>query len=189
MNDQTTNQATIHTSAGCTIPSTNAAVGATGRMVNGFNCDVAATSNAGCGTIVDDTATYGPGFNAAGGGVYAMLWDSTAISVWFFPRADVPADIAARAPQPAGWGTPFARWPGTSCDTMSFFTDHNAIFDTTLWCAARFFTCRGAVLTSVRALQRRLGRQYLAADLRRQDGRRDLRTVRPAARRRVRRRL
>ncbi|KZV95608.1 hypothetical protein EXIGLDRAFT_739711 [Exidia glandulosa HHB12029] len=132
VNDQTANQATIHTRAGCTIPNTNSAVGATGRMVNGFNCDVDVTQNAGCGTIIDDNATYGPGFNAAGGGVYAMLWDDTAISVWFWSRGNIPGDISAKAPQPAQWGTPFARWPGSSCDTMSFFQDHNAIFDTTL---------------------------------------------------------
>ncbi|EJD55251.1 hypothetical protein AURDEDRAFT_109653 [Auricularia subglabra TFB-10046 SS5] len=131
VNDQVNNQATIHTRAGCTIPTTNAAVGATGTMVNGFNCDVAATQNAGCGTVLPDGANYGAAFNAAGGGVYAMLWDETAIAVWFFPRSRIPNDIADRRPQPGSWGTPFARWPGSSCNTMDFFKDHNAIFDTT----------------------------------------------------------
>lgn len=61
-----------------------------------------------------------------------MLWAADAISVWFFPNGTVPADIGTQAPQPDGWGTPFARWPGATCDIGSFFADHNAIFDTTL---------------------------------------------------------
>jgi len=134
VNANTQNQATIHTRAGCTIPPTAQGAGelASSTLTGGSNCDVAVSNNAGCGSISDDTNSYGVGFNNAGGGVYAMLWDSTAISVWFFPRSSIPSDITSSAPQPNSWGTPFARWPGTTCDTMSFFGNHSAIFDTTL---------------------------------------------------------
>lgn len=48
VNDVNVNQATIHTRTGCLIPE-NSVSASTGRPINGFNCDVDATGNAGCG--------------------------------------------------------------------------------------------------------------------------------------------
>jgi hypothetical protein len=62
-----------------------------------------------------------------------VQWDSSGISVFFFPRGSIPADIEAEAPQPSTWGLAMARWPAIECDPFKFFYDHVAIFDTTLW--------------------------------------------------------
>lgn len=62
-----------------------------------------------------------------------MKWDSTGIAVYFFPRTSIPADITAGAPLPDTWGAAQARWPAASCDPFTFFNNHQAIFDTTLW--------------------------------------------------------
>ena len=65
--------------------------------------------------------------------VSLVQWDTSGISVFFFPRSSIPADISAGAPQPSNWGPAMARWPAISCDPFKFFYDHVAIFDTTLW--------------------------------------------------------
>ena len=67
--------------------------------------------------------------------LFLVKWDTTGVAVYFFPRGSVPADISAGAPEPDSWGHALARWPAASCAPFKFFNDHNAIFDTTLWCA------------------------------------------------------
>lgn len=42
---------------------------------NKNNCDPNQTSGQGCGVRSDSTASYGPNYNAAKGGVYALLWN------------------------------------------------------------------------------------------------------------------
>jgi len=133
VNTYTNNQATIHTNPGCTIPSSNStALDISGTVVGPTNCAAAETSNEGCGVRSNSNTSYGAGFNQIGGGVYAMQWDDSGISVWFFPRSSIPSDITAGAPQPSGWGTPMANWPSTDCNPTTFFYQHSAIFDTTL---------------------------------------------------------
>ena len=61
-----------------------------------------------------------------------VLWDNTGISVWFFPRQNIPSDIAASAPVPANWGTPSSFWPENTCNPFEIFKNQAAIFDTTL---------------------------------------------------------
>lgn len=89
------------------------------------NCDVAATGNAGCGVNVNEPASYGPDFNANGGGYYAMERTDTAISVWFWPRGSegIPEGVTsgAESVDTANWGTPSALFPSTSCDIASKF--------------------------------------------------------------------
>lgn len=140
VNDYTNNQATIHTNVGCTIASTSSATLAiSGSVIGGTNCAALTTGNQGCGIRSNSATSYGPGFNANNGGVYAMKWDSTGIAVYFFPRTSIPADITAGAPLPDTWGAAQARWPAASCAPFSFFNNHQAIFDTTLcgdWAAA-----------------------------------------------------
>ncbi len=60
-----------------------------------------------------------------------MQWVNNGISIWFFPRNDIPSDISSDGPLPDQWGTPMAFWPGTDCDTSTFFNSHSLIFDTT----------------------------------------------------------
>lgn len=65
VNVNTRNQMTAHTDAGC---STNGA-GAVGSVVDG-NCNDNSAYN-GCGTLAQNTASFGAPFNANGGGVWA----------------------------------------------------------------------------------------------------------------------
>ena len=72
VNTYTNNQVTLHTDPGCTLPSTNADVlGIAGTLVSTQDCAAADTDNAGCGVRSVDTNSFGEGFNAMGGGVYA----------------------------------------------------------------------------------------------------------------------
>ena len=126
---QNTNDITLHTSPGCSISNNNAFSGSIGTD----NCYIYApgqSDNAGCQINTGNTATYGSGFNANGGGVYAMEWTSEAISVYFFQRGSVPSDISSGSPNPDGWGQPIAQFQG-SCDIPSFFSDNQLVFDNT----------------------------------------------------------
>lgn len=59
------------------------------------NCDVAAKGNVGCPTRLGDEKSYGPPFNANGGGHYAIERSPEFIKVWFWPRGDksIPAEV------------------------------------------------------------------------------------------------
>jgi len=175
VNDYTNNQATLHTNPGCGLASTDSkALSISGTLIAGTDCAASTTSNQGCGIRANSNTTFGAGFNSIGGGVYAMQWDSSGISVFFFPRGSIPADIEAEAPQPSNWGLAMSRWPAIDCDPFKFFYDHVAIFDTTLcgdwasgvWsssgvpgqdqsCAARtgFATCEDFVRNNGQAFQ------------------------------------
>ena len=88
--------------------------------------------------------SYGTSFNAAAGGVYAMEWTSTSISVWFIPR--LSPQYAVLFPSPASstllnttldvsnFGTPIAHFAG-QCDLESKFKNMKIVFDTT-FCGA-----------------------------------------------------
>jgi hypothetical protein len=62
-----------------------------------------------------------------------VKWDTSGISIFFFPRGAEPPDIMAGVPQPSDWGSPLANWPASACDPFRFFKAHSIIFDTTLW--------------------------------------------------------
>ncbi len=59
------------------------------------DCDTATTNNAGCGVQVSQPNNYGPAFNSAGGGFYAMERTNSFIKVWFWSRTDenIPNDV------------------------------------------------------------------------------------------------
>ena len=117
----------LHTSDQCSI----SGAGETGTVVTG-DCweDDPNQSNSGCGINDADANAYGNGFNSIGGGVYAMEWTGSAIKVWFFPRTNIPGDIASASPNPSNWGTPVSNFAG-NCDIASHFAQHNIVFDTT----------------------------------------------------------
>jgi hypothetical protein len=134
---QQTNQMTLHTNAGCTIDNNFAS--SFSSQINSTNCDGDAPDqgkNEGCGIISRNPSSYGPGFNAAGGGVYATLWNSSAITIWFFPRPSIPTDLllssaATATPDPSTWGIPQAVFTGKGCDIDDHFKDMQIVFDTT----------------------------------------------------------
>jgi hypothetical protein len=105
----------------------------TGTLVGGQDCAAASTGNQGCGVRANDQKSFGAAYNANGGGTYAMRWDQAGIAIYFFRPGSVPADLSANAPTPESWGQPMAFWPASGCDPFKFFSNHNTIFDTTLW--------------------------------------------------------
>ena len=111
------------------------------------------SSNSSSGTDAIDREvafpSYGTDFNKALGGVYAMEWTSTSISVWFFPR-DSPAfdtHFSAdnlTAPDLSTWGTPMAHFSGSGCDFTQRFKDLKIIFNTAFcgeWAGKEWDTC------------------------------------------------
>ncbi|KAI9460851.1 concanavalin A-like lectin/glucanase domain-containing protein [Lactarius psammicola] len=132
VHDNEHNQVTWHTSAGCNLtPSSNF----TGTPVqqNGqsyVDCEGSGTLP-GCGVIEWSQASYGPTFDAQGGGVFAMKWDQDGISVWNFYRVAVPEDIQEGFPNPATWPKPTATLEPAGCDPLQYFKNHSIIFDIT----------------------------------------------------------
>ncbi|KAE8449223.1 hypothetical protein EG329_008390 [Mollisiaceae sp. DMI_Dod_QoI] len=130
VNDATTNTITLHTSSGCTMTSTGSL---SSSNLTGTNCN-AGNGNDGCGFDTTSTQGYGSGFNAIGGGVYAMEWTSSSIKIWNFPRSAIPADITSGSPDPSTWSTPvsaFSSGANGGCNIDSHFSGHNIVFDTT----------------------------------------------------------
>ncbi|KAI0061008.1 hypothetical protein BV25DRAFT_1806255, partial [Artomyces pyxidatus] len=130
INLATNNQYTLHSGSGssCTLAQP---VHATGRVL-GTQCMSAPDANAGCAIVDNDPRTFGHGFNAGGGGVFAHLWDSTGITFWHFARDEIPADITAGKPEPRSWPTPAAVFSSAGCDFYDHFYDHSLVLDTTL---------------------------------------------------------
>ncbi|RFU77843.1 glycoside hydrolase family 16 [Trichoderma arundinaceum] len=122
VNTAHTNIISAHTADGCTQ---DASINGlfSGRQLN-TQCAVG-NENIGCGfnPRADDTSSYGDGFNAAHGGVYAMEWDPVHIRIWHFPRGSIPRDIERKRPRPETWGQPIAIFGGSSCDVNRYF--HN----------------------------------------------------------------
>ena len=44
-----------------------------------------------------------------------MQWTSEYITIWFFPRGSIPADVEAGEPSPDAWGLPISNFQG-DCD-------------------------------------------------------------------------
>lgn len=83
----------------------------------------------GCG-VQQWQNSFGPGFNARGGGVYACeLTSSGLVRVWFFPAGSIPSDIENNNIQPDTWSKQnyieFKPCPGQ-------FKEMSMIIDTTI---------------------------------------------------------
>ncbi|KAK7420855.1 hypothetical protein QQZ08_010184 [Neonectria magnoliae] len=123
-----TNIISAHTADGCKLGQSDEGL-FTGERRN-LDCSVD-EANTGCGynPPASDTSSYGDGFNAVDGGVYAMQWNLDFLHVWHFPRDSIPADIPAKQPDPTGWGLPQAIFGGSQCDVQSFFNDMNLVIN------------------------------------------------------------
>lgn len=153
VNDQLANLQTLHTGPNCSLSDDGG--GFSGNLTHG-NCDSSGSENTGCQIADYDSNTYGLGFNANGGGVYAMEWTSSCITVWFFPRGSIPTYALGVSPDPSSWGTPAAKFYG-DCDFSQSFKDQAIVFDTTfcgdwadsVWssssCANQDVTCKSYV--------------------------------------------
>ncbi|KDR80687.1 hypothetical protein GALMADRAFT_241074 [Galerina marginata CBS 339.88] len=132
VNNQATNQYTLHTSEGCEISQAFAEKSVAVSNLLNPQCASSGSDNRGCAFLDTDTATFGHEFNIVAGGVFAHLWDNSGIKIWRFSRPNIPADIDAKNPDPSTWGPPAANFPNTSCDIASHFFDHALVLDTTL---------------------------------------------------------
>ncbi|GJE86093.1 glycoside hydrolase family 16 protein [Phanerochaete sordida] len=134
VHDNEHNQVTWHTGANCSLTPDFENFTGTVVSTNGqpnLVCDGNANGNAGCGVTEWSQASYGPTFDAAGGGVFAMKWDDEGIAVWSFYRQAVPADIVQGEPSPDQWGPPVAALSPTACDPIANFVNHSIVFDIT----------------------------------------------------------
>ncbi|KAI0260898.1 2 beta-glucan [Gloeopeniophorella convolvens] len=130
VNDQGADTITLHTSSGCSMPASRDMTGSH----TGLTCDSpGSNNNAGCGVAVTQSNSYGPSFNANGGGWYAVERSNNFIKVWFWRRNDasVPSDVknGASTADSGSWGTPDAYFPNTSCDINAHFGPANIIVD------------------------------------------------------------
>lgn len=126
VNDQMSNLQTLHSGPSCSISDNG---GFSGNLTH-TSCTSSGDDNTGCQIASDDTTSYGTGFNANGGGVYATEWTDSCINIWFFPRGSVPQDVLGDSPDPSTWGTPAAKFEG-ACDISKRFFDQQIVFDTT----------------------------------------------------------
>ncbi|KAJ7225489.1 glycoside hydrolase family 16 protein, partial [Mycena pura] len=132
VHDNEHNQVTWHTGPGCSLALES---NFTGTVVNGLNgqpntvCDGSINNNAGCGITEWSRASYGPFFEAQGGGVFAMKWDEKGIDVCaLYHRSAIPGDINDGSPNPDNWGQPVASLAPAACDPLTYFVNHSIIF-------------------------------------------------------------
>ncbi|THH05185.1 hypothetical protein EW145_g4975 [Phellinidium pouzarii] len=152
-NDVRPNLSSLHTSANCTMPAQRNMTG----TATSLQCSVLDNGNQGCGVLSKKANNYGPAFNAAGGGWYALERTNTYIRVFFWGRNDatVPSDVKKGkcCVDTSAWGTPVAVFPSTSCDLDSHFGENNIIINLTFcgdWAGApSLFTKAGCPGTCV----------------------------------------
>ncbi|KAJ3823161.1 glycoside hydrolase family 16 protein [Lentinula raphanica] len=124
------NQMALHTTSGCfhndTPPNQ---LGAT--LVT--DCSTAA----GCTVGELQPNSYGSGFAAMGGGVFAAQFDVAGIFIWFWSRPNVPSSItqsnSSSSIDISQWGPPSASYlAANQCDITEYFTPQQLIIDITL---------------------------------------------------------
>ncbi|KAF2962838.1 hypothetical protein GQX73_g10731 [Xylaria multiplex] len=118
-----------HTTSGCKSPGT----GFTG-IQGPIDCSET-PENVGCNyaASTSDTTSYGDAFNAVGGGVYALEWDSQNIKIWHFPRTGIPDNIVRAplvTPDPTAWGPPQALFGGSGCKADAHFFNMSLVINT-----------------------------------------------------------
>lgn len=109
------NAMTLHTAPNFSVDNSTTAF--QGSLVDS-NCN-AGNAGTGCSvsmansTTNSSLATAGDAFNAQGGGVYVHDWTSEGITVWLFPRDNLPADLVAGHPDSSTWTQkPLAKFTG-----------------------------------------------------------------------------
>lgn len=146
VNSQASNEITLHTGGACTMAQGRSSASA--KFAATADCSAGGGST-GCPQKTESGSNFGRGLNAAGGGVYAMLWDHEAISVYLFPRNSTIAGTlsggnnnnktvlsssstpAAAEVDPSGFGTPLATFVGgDGCDIAERFRQHAITINT-----------------------------------------------------------
>ncbi|KAM3417695.1 hypothetical protein BST61_g5930 [Cercospora zeina] len=130
----------------------NAGKGATGCSVKAYNqntiiSDLPSKRDTTPNNTSSTFSTAGPDFNAQGGAVYVHDWQPSGITVWSFPRNNLPADLRSTNPDPSTWTqTPLARFNGSGCDFAQAFKKMQLIINITFcgdW-AGRVWESSGA---------------------------------------------
>jgi len=129
VNLATQNQYALHTTQGCQHPPANSTLVAETGILQQADCFNVTNGNTGCLIREKAANSFGSGFASAGGGAYAMLWTDEALTIWFFTRSAIPADLSTSNPNPASWPEPSAVYPASSCDFSKFFGPQTIIFD------------------------------------------------------------
>jgi len=132
VNDVTPNTISLHVGSTCTMPASRTETGTPASN----DCNVNTDDNSGCNVQNPTDNSYGPDFNAVGGGWYVMERTGTYINIWFWARNDgsVPPAISSTASSvdTSTFGTPVANFPNTDCSLDDVFGANNIIFDITL---------------------------------------------------------
>lgn len=133
VHDNQHNQVTWHTAPGCNLTQNTNFTGSIVQTngIDNLQCNAFINNNAGCGVTEWSHASYGPLFDEANGGVFAMNWDQNGIAVWSFYRAAIPLDITQGNPNPSNWGEPVAALSTQSCNITKYFANHSIVFDIT----------------------------------------------------------
>lgn len=122
------NQMALHTLPGCVHSTPPNQMGVT----NETDC----SQPSGCVVQEVVSNSFGAGFNAAGGGVWATQFDVAGIFIWFWSRPNIPPSIIQAAGRSSidvsQWGPPSASYPAVTCDITQFFSPQNLVFDITL---------------------------------------------------------
>ncbi|THU95364.1 glycoside hydrolase family 16 protein [Dendrothele bispora CBS 962.96] len=143
VNQNTKNLASLHTLPNCNMPQSRVQTGQTISV----NCDSAVNFNQGCGVASTQESSYGPGFNACGGGWYVMERNNVGIKIWFFSRCSPPPPEFQSTSLPintGNWSPPDAYFPfGDNCSYLDHFDAHSIVFDLTFcgdWAGSAFPT-------------------------------------------------
>ncbi|KAI5475189.1 family 16 glycoside hydrolase [Pseudohyphozyma bogoriensis] len=150
VDNNNTNQMTLHTKTGCTLYEPMEAVG----TVLNTNCSAYFDGNAGCGVKDSSASTFGSAFEAVGGGVFATYWSEEGVSIWSFARDEIPADLTSDSPDVSSWGEPKAFWSSTTCSMDEYFGPQTIVINITVcgdWAGATYSqfysgTCADAVM-------------------------------------------
>ncbi|CAK7213826.1 hypothetical protein SBRCBS47491_001938 [Sporothrix bragantina] len=131
VNHQAVNMVSLHTGGTCSFSASTEENG----LFHRDDCNVVygnVSTYGGCGVTAPTTDTYGTGFNAAGGGVYATLLEDERLRVWHWARANVPADLQQGRPDPTTWGPALAdfRQANGGCDVAANFHSLTVILNT-----------------------------------------------------------
>ncbi|KAF9005480.1 glycoside hydrolase family 16 protein [Cyathus striatus] len=120
----------LHTTPGCKQVSQNQS----STLVNSTDCSYLVNNNQGCTTTDPRDESYGEMLASNGGGVWITEFAQSGISVWFFPRSQVPSSVSSNSStiDTSSFGTPVGNWPSTGCDMGTYFGPQNLLFTITL---------------------------------------------------------
>ena len=87
-------------------------------------------SSIGCG-IEANPGTYGTDFNSGHGGVFAILYADEGITIWFFPRGQIPTNLqSGQTTDPSTWNAKYKMVEfssGSTCDTKKYFNNQTIV--------------------------------------------------------------